>query len=553
MSSGAGFDSGRSRLRLAEVRSRKGAVAVTRYQVVDVPAGEKPVAAAAAWPRSKTAPVRVGVGGADVMLRYLPVPEVEDWRLERLMSFEVAEIESRTGAKLATSYNLLPVPKELDEEDTILLALIREDLLDEWTGALRGLRVQGFTPNAVALYNSYLALGDHAASVTLLANIGAGTLDLALVRGAELYFARSVTTGLEKRDKSLADRLGVDPARAERLIRQRLDLGAALGKTVDADSDRVTRPLLPLYDPLPTLLSSMITLCKAQARLRDLTLDRVLLTGGAAATAGLADFLTERMRVPVSVWNPVEWVDTEALPEEQAEALSADGPGAAVAIGLALSAADPDLYALEVLPAALRKRRAFRERGGYALAAGGLAVAFLAANFVLTNQRAGQAEDDARRLGQLAAAAERNHARAQQLLEQVGAVEQMNQELRTRAAVRTSLEELMTALAAGLPEELWVESYRVEIQPGDDWQMKGRSLPVAAVSGRGVDGAKKASTLFAEFGEALKAQLPGGENAVRTEASPRGRELSWTVRAVLLHDLPPPAAEGDEHTPEESR
>ncbi|TAH38934.1 MAG: hypothetical protein EYC70_03200 [Planctomycetota bacterium] len=542
MSAGAGFDPGRSYLRCAEARVRKGGVELLRYLRVEVGPNERPQDAAASLPRLKSAPMRVGLSGADVMVRYLPVPAVEDWRLERLMSFEVREIESRSGAKLATSYNLLPVPKELDEEDTILLALVREDLLNEWAGALRGMNLQGFSPSAIALYNAYLALGDHEPAVTLLANVGAGTLDLALVRGSELYFARSVTTGLEKRDRILAERLGVDAARAQRLIHKHLDLGAALGKHVDADTDRVTRPLLPLYDPLPTLFGSMVTLCKAQARLRDLALDRVLLCGGGAATQGLPEFLTERLRVPVTVWNPSDVVDAASLPEDQAAALSEDGPGAAVALGLALSAADADLYALEILPETARRKRSFRERGVYAVAAGGLAAAFLVASFVVTSQRAGQAEEDARRLGGEAAAAESSHARGQQLVEQLGVEEKLHQELSTRYAVRRSLEEMLAALSAGLPEELWVDSFQVEVQAGDEWGLKGQQVPVVSVSGHGVDGAKKASTLFAEFAEKLKAQLPGGESAVRPEARPRGRDLDWTLRAVLLHGVPPAGA-----------
>ena len=69
----------------------------------------------------------------------------------------------------------------------------------------------------------------------------------------------------------------LDAKRAEGLIQQHLDLCLAEGQRVSTDSDRVTRPLLPLYDSLPTLLSGIITLCKAQARLRELSLDRVTL------------------------------------------------------------------------------------------------------------------------------------------------------------------------------------------------------------------------------------------------------------------------------------
>lgn len=550
MSAGAGFDPGRRKLRLASVRRRKGGVAVTCYRTRELAEGEGPLDGAAAFPRPKVGPVRAGATGADVMIRYLPVPQVEDWRLERLMSFEVRELESRAGARLATSYNLLPVPKESDEEDTILLALVREDLLEGWTAALRGFHVQGYTPSAIALYNAWLALGDHEPSVTLLAHLGAATLDLVLVRGADLYFARSVTTGLEKRDRTLAERLGIAPARAERLIRRHLDLGGAIGKRLDPDADRVTRPLLPLYEPLPTLLSSMVTLCKAQARLRELSLDRVLLCGGAAQTRGLADFLTERMRVPVAVWNPVELVDAAALPEADAAELAADGPGSAVVLGLALSAADPGLYALEILPEKARRRRSFRERGAYTVAAGVLAAAFLVADFAVTSARAGEAARVAARLTAEAQAAERDHERATRLREQIAAEERLAAELAGRYAVRRSLQEFLSAAAAWLPEDLWVQTLKVELEDGDEWGLKGREIPVLTATGRGVSGARRADTEFTEFAAKLKEHLPGGEDSIRYEAHPKGRELEWTVRAQLTRAAPArEEAAGEEKRP----
>ncbi|HEX9795154.1 MAG TPA: pilus assembly protein PilM [Planctomycetota bacterium] len=548
MSSGAGFDPGRTRLRLAEVRSRKGVVQLTRFHSVDLEAGEDPHDVAGesfGGMRRKPAPTRVGLTGADLMLRYLPVPEVEDWRLERLMEFEVRELETRSGSPLATSYNLLPVPRELDDEDTILLGLVREDLLDEWIAALGSLPVQGFTPNAIALYNAYLALGDHEASTTLLANIGAGTLDLTLVRGTDLHFARSVTTPLEKRDATLAERLGTDAARARRLLHKHLDLGAAVGKRLDPDADRVTRPVLPLYDPLPTLLSSMVTLCKAQARLRDLALDRVLITGGGAATQGIEDFLCERLKVPVSVWNPIEMLDLSALPPEQAEQAEADGPGATVAIGLALSAADSELFALEILPKAARRKRDFRERGVFGVAAAVLAVGFLVADFVVTSGRTAELEQTSRRLKNEASAAETSHALAQDLLAQVEARELVSTDLSTRVALRRSAEEMTKLLATSLPDNLWVESLHVEMQPGDDWELTGTAVPVVRVTGHGENRARQASAAFGDFSSRVQAFLPGRERAMRPETKPKGRAaIEWFLTA---HFLPvPPAADVDE-------
>ena len=124
MSRGLGLDLGRANVRFAALDSKKGVTTLTRYRSAELDPGESPhaVASEVFGPlKPRPSGVRVGVTGADIMLRYLPVPEVEDWRLERLMDFEVRELESRSGSGLATSYNLLPVPRELDDEDTMLL------------------------------------------------------------------------------------------------------------------------------------------------------------------------------------------------------------------------------------------------------------------------------------------------------------------------------------------------------------------------------------------------------------------------------------------------
>ncbi|NQU49124.1 MAG: hypothetical protein HQ519_10795 [Planctomycetes bacterium] len=537
MSKGTGLDIGRCHVRLAELSVRKGAVSLNRYHSVELETGEDPVSTAGSifsGLKPRPSNLRVGATGADIMLRYLPVPEVEDWRLERLMDFEIRELESRSGSPLATSYNLLPVPRELDDDDTMLLGVIREDLLDAWVGDLAPMQVEGFTPNALALYNAYLALGDHEQSVTLLANIGATTLDLALVRGTDLYFARSVTTALEKRDQTLATSLGVDAARARRLVHKHLDLALAEGKRIATDSDRVTRPLLGMYDSLPTLLSGMITLCKAQARLRELTLDRVLLTGGGAQANGLVGLLTSRLRVPVSLWNPTEMVDPSKLPEDDLTRLDADGPAATIALGLALSASDPNLFALEILSSAARKKRNFRERGVFATAAAVLALGYLGLDYFTTSSAAQVAQKESQRLGAIVKKSQSSHTEAVGLLEQIKEQSVLLEDLQQRFALQQSTKQILDYMHKTLPGNLWIESFTVELQEGKDWGLEGQLIPVLRVVGRGEDASVPARKAITEFGEGVWAQLPGGEEAYRQSTERMGQQIEWTVQTHLL-------------------
>ncbi|MHC4824744.1 MAG: pilus assembly protein PilM [Planctomycetota bacterium] len=507
--------------------------------------GESPVEAARAvlaGVAKKSGQVEIGLTGSNLMMRYLPVPPVEDWRLERLMDFEIREVESRSGSSLASSYNLLPVPKGLDDEDTMLLSLVREDLLESTMDDLGGLSVKAFTPNAIALYNAFLVLGDHEASTTLIASIGAGTLDLALVNGSDLYFARSVSTSLEKRDATLAGQLKVDAERAKGLIEKHLDLRLAIGERLSTDAERVTRPLMPLYESLPTLLGGVVTLCKAQARLSELNLDRVLLTGGGAQTNGLAEFLEARMRVPVSVWNPVDMVDLDALPEEDAEQLEADGPGSAVALGLGLGAADPELYALEILTAAARQKKQFSERTIFSILMGVAAVAFLVVNFVIISGLADEAGKASKSMTQSKNRLENNHAEALELIEQVRQEELLFRDLEARYAAAHGTEVLMAYLERNLPESLWVETMRMSMADGKEWARPDQRIPVFEVAGKAEEDVRAASQAFGVFAGGMGALLSDADRDLQVSSNPRGKALEWSLRAQLLQD---PISEDD--------
>mgnify|MGYP003688182469 FL=1 len=549
MATGSALDLGSHRVRFASAKAGKSEVELLRYMSGAPEGGESSAEAAQRMfggEVSRGSTLRVGLTGSDLMMRYLPVPRVEDWRLERLMEFEIREIEERSGASLASSYNLLPVPQGQDDEETMLLGLVREDFLDETMAQMPSVSVQAFSPNAIALYNAYLALGDHEPCTTLLASLGNGTLDLALVSGTELYFARSVSTALAKRNQTLATALGINESQAETLIHKHCDLGLALRTVQSTDVDRVTRPLLPMYESLPTLLSGVVTLCKAQARLSELSLDRVLLTGGAADTKGLVDFLADRMRVDVSRWNPSEMIEIEALSDAEARQLEDDGCAATIAIGLALGAADSNLYALEILTSDAKKKRAFAERGIFHILMGVAAVAYVALNLIVMGGLADDAEAVSRKMRQTQQKNERNHQQALDLIGKINERTVIFSDLRNRQAIGDSAYNFMNYLENNLPSSLWVESMSIQLDDGKDWGRDGEKIPVLSVNGRAEEDVRGATADFSRFHQQFAAVIPGGESAVRPSQNPRGKSLEWSIKAHLLNPIEEAAGTEDE-------
>jgi Tfp pilus assembly PilM family ATPase len=548
MATGSALDLGSHGVRFASAKASKSGVELLRYMSGAPERGESSAEAAQSMFGSEVkrgSTLRVGLTGSDLMMRYLPVPRVEDWRLERLMEFEIREIEERSGSSLASSYNLLPVPQGLDDEETMLLGLVREDFLDDTMAQMPSMSVQAFSPNAIALYNAYLALGDHEPCTTLLASLGNGTLDLALVSGTELYFARSVSTVLAKRNQTLATALGINESQAETLIHKHCDLGLALRTVQSTDVDRVTRPLLPMYESLPTLLSGVVTLCKAQARLSELNLDRVLLTGGAADTKGLVDFLADRMRVDVSRWNPSEMIDVEALSYDEATQLENDGCAATIAIGLALGAANSDLYALEILTSDAKKKRAFAERGIFHILMGVAAATYIALNLIVMGGLADEAESDSRRMRQNNKNSERNHQQALGLIEKIEERSVIFSDLRNRQAIGDSAYNFMNYLENNLPSSLWIESMSIQLDGGKDWGREGEDIPVLTVRGRAED-LLGATADFSRFHQQFAAVIPGGELAVRPSHNSRGKSLEWSIKAHLLNPIEEAAGTEDE-------
>ncbi len=130
-----GIDIG-SRTALALKGSVKGnTFAVTDFSVGSLPVG-KSHGTRAGWSALaqaidfKSGPVRVGLTGPEVNIRYTRVPRVPDWQLRKLMRFEVEEVGGSSGAEVASDFNVLPELPEIEGEDVVLLAMAKESGVD---------------------------------------------------------------------------------------------------------------------------------------------------------------------------------------------------------------------------------------------------------------------------------------------------------------------------------------------------------------------------------------------------------------------------------------
>jgi len=335
-------------------------------------------------------PGLLGITGRDLIVRYTHVPPVPDWRLKLLMQFEINEVSGQSGGEVAADFRRLALPVESDEE-TVLVALARDTWLRPRLDAVRGsgIKADGGCPNSVALFNAFLAHGSYSdGETTYLVNIGRDNIDMALQRDGELLFARNMAGGGQMFTESIMGTFGLREPKAEKNKVTKGDL-TPKGKAqyADATGEKLANAMQGPAGQLVSMIQSTVMICRAQTRISDLNVDRVLLCGGTAQMKGLRDYFGANMSVPVELFNPVDELDLSALPAEDADELGDAPLDFATAVGLAETLLQPTAFRLEVLTEKEKTKRRFGQRTIWSLAA---AVAALILIVLLFQDRSAQ-------------------------------------------------------------------------------------------------------------------------------------------------------------------
>jgi Tfp pilus assembly PilM family ATPase len=485
----------------------------------------------------KPGPARIGVTGREVNIRYTRVPRVPDWQLKKLMRFETEEIASQADAAVASDFNVLPEIPEIEGEDVVLLAMARESLLAAHARGLAaaGGKLDAFTPNPIALYNAWLHYGVLMEDTVLVANIGHENVDVIVCRGSDLLFARNLTGGSKLFDDALVERFKVTPAKAEE-IKTTVATLEQQESFDDPNAEKASRALLGPAGQILSLIQSTVLFCKSQIKLGTLKLDRVMLCGGGAALPGLPGYLRAGLNVPVELFDPFQVVDTSALDPQSAELFEEHRLESVVALGLAHAASDPDAYAIEILPEAVRKKREFAEGTAFLIAAGVLAALFLGFYAWKSHGRLNS-------LRSTVATVRSNVNRVlgvdqdtRGLLEENEALHDYARRLHGIAGSGEQLYRVLGAVDASLPRDFWIDELTSSFGTDADFGVgKGAEVPLLRLAGRAREGTETPSLQFEEFVAALRQRLPELRMKERLGSTGSTFEITLTL-------LAPPAA-----------
>ena len=471
-----GLDLGGDTARLVEGRFSKGAFEI--HSAESVPVDELPSAIDRLG--LKGVPVVVGVTGRDMILRTNQVPPVPMWQLRELMSYEVEDIAEQSGDALRADFNLLSGAGAFADEEMVLLALVRSSHVEERSAELAAARVKvsGFTPNAVGLYNAVVAT-DGGDGTLLAVNLRGQHTDIALIQDGELLFARNVSGGGDTLTDAIADSFRIDRAKAQQAKHQ-VGVFAAPGEALSGQTAAVARALDGAQRQIVGMLQSTLALARNQLQAPNLEVERVLMCGAGGSVPGFDQALTRTLGLPVALFDPTEGYVVGDAPE-----LDHRGGDFAVATGLAMMELLKDSYSIRILSESGEKAKAFKDKTLWLVLASALVAVYLGV-FAWASQR----DYDAARLDRVALSrkVEANKADTRAYQRAVDEGHQLGARLTLIEDVTAPGAGLLTVLdllEAHLPPELWVKSVRTvrAVEPG--FERGGAARPFLVVEGSG--------------------------------------------------------------------
>jgi type IV pilus assembly protein PilM len=346
-----GLDIGTSGVRAAELSFGKSSVTLERFGQVALPEGAVrdgevldtdavSTAIRQLWAHTRFSRKRVVVGVANqkVVVRQVDIPWMPADELRRSLGFQVQDFVPMPVDQAVLDFHTIEEVTS-DSGARSLRGLLVAASRDMVANQLAAVQKAGLTPVMVDLTSFAVlrAMGtpDHlglGAPVEALVDIGARVTNVVVHQGGVPRFVRILLMGGEDVTTALADRMGVPHAQAEAL-KQEMGLRA-----VTTDKDALGAARVAESTAAAFVDEVRGSLDYYTASFGGAPIERILLTGGGARLAGLAERLAGTTRLTVENGEPLAGlrVGRTGLSPEQLRFVE---PLAAVPVGLALGVA----------------------------------------------------------------------------------------------------------------------------------------------------------------------------------------------------------------------
>ena len=271
------------------------------------------------------------VAGSAVIIKTIPMPAgLSEEDLEAQLTVEADQYIPYPLEEVALDFEELGPVEGRDDQVNVLLAACRQETIESRVDAIE---VAGLTPaimdvevfameRALALLKTQMPMA-HPETIAMV-DIGASMTTLSVYAGGESVYTREQLFGGKQLTDEIMNRYDLSFEEAGRAKKQG-------GLPEDYESE----VLEPFREAVVQQVSRSLQFFLSSSEYTEL--DCIVLCGGVAAIAGLAEIIEERLSTPTIVANP--FADMSVGSRVNAQALAKDAPAMMVACGLAMRSA----------------------------------------------------------------------------------------------------------------------------------------------------------------------------------------------------------------------
>ena len=279
--------------------------------------------------RIKRKQVAMGLSGQSVIVKKISLPEMPEEELEESIHWEAEQYIPFDIDDVNLDFHILDSGTSPEEgKMDVLLVAVKKDKIDDYTSLV----IQaGLTPSIVdldafALQNAYELNYEVVSGKNIaLVNVGAGIMNLNVMRNGVSTFTRDISIGGNQYTESIQKELNVSIDEAEQL-----KLGQQIG---DIRPETVREIMAPVTESVALEIQRSFDFFRATTTDQDV--DKIVLSGGCAKVANIDQILTEQLKIEVEISNPFQNIQVNEKKFDP-QYIADNAPIAAIGVGLAL-------------------------------------------------------------------------------------------------------------------------------------------------------------------------------------------------------------------------
>jgi len=334
-----GLDIGRQHIRAVEVdKSKKGVVVVNSGfsddfgweldEKIDIKKVSKRVSDFISDNKFSTSRTILAIKEKDVFMTIVQLPKMSDKELKTSIMYEAEQYVPLSLEEVKLDFQKLDLGNFSNSSINVQLVAAKKDVLSRYIEILKGAKLVplGLEPEALSLGRAFSTeeVGDYA---NVILHIGIDRTLIIVTFKNFVMFTRTLTLGGNSFTRSISQALGLDYMQAEEYK-----------KTYGLDKSQVEGKIHGVLDlVLSKILSELRrSLVFFTSKYPDVTINRVILSGGSALMPGLLLYVAGHINLEVELANPFKNVSFSKGMKDRENWHIEHGPIFGVAVGLAL-------------------------------------------------------------------------------------------------------------------------------------------------------------------------------------------------------------------------